>query len=173
MILLFQTFNSMGYAGFIKMGVIPSTVEKVFFLWGGSSIKPYYYPYLPICYLIFRKNLQVVWGQRVFGASQLALVVKNPPINAGDLRDEGLISGSGRSPGGGHGNPLQYPCLKNPMDRSLAGSCPWGRKAPDTTEQAHHIYVICIYVILATYIPYPWRRKGQLTPVFLPGKSHG
>ena len=117
MILLFQTFNSMGYAGFIKMGVIPSTVEKVFFLWGGSSIKPYYYPYLPICYLIFRKNLQVVWGQRVFGASQLALVVKNPPINAGDLRDEGLISGSGRSPGGGHGNPLQYCCLENSMDR--------------------------------------------------------
>ena len=135
MILLFQTFNSMGYGGFIKMGVIPSTVEKVFFLWGGSSIKPYY-PYLPTCYLIFRKNLQLVWGQRVFGASQLALVVKNPPVNAGDLRDAGLISGSGRSPGEGHGNPLQYPCLENPMDRSLAGYSPGGRKAPDTTEQA-------------------------------------
>jgi len=44
-------------------------------------------------------------------------VVKNPHANAGDLRDTGLIPGLGRSPGGGHGNPLQYSCLKNPMDR--------------------------------------------------------
>ena len=51
------------------------------------------------------------------GASQVALVVKNLPANAGDIRDVGSISGSGRSPGGGHGNPLQYSCLENPMDR--------------------------------------------------------
>ena len=44
-------------------------------------------------------------------------VVKNLPANAGDARDMGLILGSGRSPGGGDGNPLQYPCLENPMDR--------------------------------------------------------
>ena len=50
-------------------------------------------------------------------ASQVALVVKNLPANAGDVRDAGLIPGSGRSPGGGHGNPLQYSCLENPMDR--------------------------------------------------------
>ena len=50
-------------------------------------------------------------------ASQVALVVKNPPAKAGDTTDPGLIPGSGRSPGGGHGNPLQYPCLENPMDR--------------------------------------------------------
>ena len=50
-------------------------------------------------------------------ASQVVLVVKNPPANARDLRDAGLISGSGRTPGGGHGNPLQYSCLENPMDR--------------------------------------------------------
>jgi len=50
-------------------------------------------------------------------ASQVALVVKNLPANAGDIRDAGLIPGSGRSPGGGHGNPLQYSCLENPMDR--------------------------------------------------------
>ena len=62
-------------------------------------------------------------------------MVKNPPVKAGDLRDAGLISGSGRSPGEGHGNPLQYPCLENPMDRSLAGYSPRGRKAPDTTER--------------------------------------
>ena len=45
------------------------------------------------------------------------LVVKNLPANAGDRRDKGLNPGSGRSPGGGHGNPLQYYCLENPNDR--------------------------------------------------------
>ena len=50
-------------------------------------------------------------------ASPVALVVKNPPANAGDIRDTGSIPGWGRSPGGGHGNPLQYSCLKNPMGR--------------------------------------------------------
>ena len=44
-------------------------------------------------------------------------VVKNPSANAGDTRDAGSVSGSGRSPGGGYGNPLQYSCLENPMDR--------------------------------------------------------
>ena len=47
----------------------------------------------------------------------VVLVVKNPPANAGDLRDVGSILGPGRSPGGGNGNPLQYSCLENPMDR--------------------------------------------------------
>ena len=46
----------------------------------------------------------------------MALVVKNPPANAGDVRDAGSTPGLGRSPGGGHGNPLQYSCLENPMD---------------------------------------------------------
>ena len=53
------------------------------------------------------------------GASQVALVVQNLPANSGDVRDEDLIPGSGRSPGGGHGNPLQYSCLENPMDRGV------------------------------------------------------
>jgi len=47
----------------------------------------------------------------------VALVVKNPPANAGEVREEGLIPGWGRSPGGGHGNPLQYSYLEKPMDR--------------------------------------------------------
>ena len=51
-------------------------------------------------------------------AFQVPLVVKNPPANAGDIRDMSLIFGSGRSSGGGHGNPLQYSCLENPMDRT-------------------------------------------------------
>ena len=50
-------------------------------------------------------------------ASQVALVVKNLPANAGDIRDKGSIPELGRSRGGGHGNPLQYSCLENPMDR--------------------------------------------------------
>ena len=44
-------------------------------------------------------------------------MVKNSPANAGDTRDAGSIPGSRRSPGGGHGSPLQYSCLENPMDR--------------------------------------------------------
>ena len=51
--------------------------------------------------------------QRGFRASHVVLVVKNPPANAGDVKDTGLIPGSGRSPGG----PLQYSCLENPRDR--------------------------------------------------------
>jgi len=47
----------------------------------------------------------------------VALAVKNLSANAEDIRDVGLILGSGRSPGGGHGNTLQYPCLENSMDR--------------------------------------------------------
>ena len=50
-------------------------------------------------------------------AFQVALMAKNLPANAGDFRDMGLIPGSGRCPGGGHGNSLQYSCLENPMDR--------------------------------------------------------
>ena len=59
----------------------------------------------------YLKKKKKVW------AFQVVLVVKNLPANAGDIRDESLILGSGRSPGGGHGNPLQYSCLENSMDR--------------------------------------------------------
>ena len=48
---------------------------------------------------------------------QVVLVIKNSPADVGDIRDMGLISGLGRSPGEGNGNPLQYSCLENPMDR--------------------------------------------------------
>ena len=55
---------------------------------------------------------------RGVSATQVVQMVKNPPANIGD---RGSISGSGRSPGGGHGNPLQYPCLENPTDRGAGG----------------------------------------------------
>ena len=66
---------------------------------------------------------------RLWGASQVAAMVKNPPANAGDMRDMGLIPGKGRSPGEGHGNPLQYCCLENPMDRGA-----WPATVPRVTK---------------------------------------
>ena len=65
-------------------------------------------------------------------------VVKNPSANAGDTRDAGSVSGSGRSPGGGYGNPLQYSCLENPMDREAWWAySPWGFKELGMTEHAY------------------------------------
>ena len=63
-------------------------------------------------------------------------MVKNLPANAGDIRDVGSFSGLGRSPGGGNGNPLQYSCLENPMDRG-AWRAPWSHKELDMTEHTH------------------------------------
>ena len=59
-------------------------------------------------------------GNRPEGASQVVLLVKNPPANAGDIRDAGLIPGLGRFLAERHSNPLQYSCLENLMDRG-----PW------------------------------------------------
>ena len=83
---------------------------------------------------------QITW------ASQVALVVKNPPANAGGIRDMGSIPGSGRSPLRGHGNPLQYSCLENPMDRG-AWRATWGHKSqtwlrdytPTATSEPHEL----------------------------------
>ena len=74
-------------------------------------------------------------------------VVKNPPANA---REVGLISGSGRSPGVGNGNKLQYSCLeKSHEQRNQVGYSPWGQKESDMTESLSkvHIYVcVCVCV---------------------------
>ena len=64
----------------------------------------------------------------------MVLVVKNPPANAGDIRDEGLIPGSGRFPGGGYGHPLRYSCLENPMERGAWQSTAHGFAELDITE---------------------------------------
>ena len=69
-----------------------------------------------------------------YGTSQVVLVVKNPPANAGDVRDSGLILGSGRSPGEGNGNPFQYSCLGNPMDRGAWWATVHRVAESDTTE---------------------------------------
>ena len=69
------------------------------------------------------------------GGFQVALAVKNPSANAGDVRDVGSIPGSRRSPGGGHGNPLQYPCLENPTDRGAGGLQPVGSQSRTRLKQ--------------------------------------
>ena len=62
-------------------------------------------------------------------------MAKNPPVNAGDTGDIGLIPGLGPSPEERNGNPLQYPCLENPHGQgSLVGCKPWGCKESDMTE---------------------------------------
>ena len=88
---------------------------------------------------ILQKSLNELFGQPHGGS-----VVKNPPAKAGDIRDAGLIPGSGRSPGGGKGNPLQYSCLENPMERGTWRAAEhgvhgvhartWGGKELDTTQ---------------------------------------
>ena len=62
-------------------------------------------------------------------------MVKDPPANAGDVRDAGSILALGRFPGGGNDNPLQYSCLENPHgQKSLEDYSPWSHKESDTTE---------------------------------------
>ena len=68
--------------------------------------------------------LRTTGNQFLQAASQVALVVKNLLANAGDIRDAGTIPGLGRFPGGGHGNPFQYSCLENPMDRGTWWASP-------------------------------------------------
>ena len=92
-----------------------------------------------------------------------ATVVKNPPANAGDIRDMGLIPGSGRSPGGRNAYPLQYSCLGNPIDRG-DGRARVHRMAKNPPARRCGFYPWVGKI--------PWRRAWQPTPVFLPGKSH-
>ena len=75
-------------------------------------------------------------------------MVKNLPANAGGVGDAGLIPGSGRTPGGGHGNPLQFSHQDNPHgQRSLVGYSPWGCKQLDTTEATEHACINTIYLL--------------------------
>ena len=82
----------------LKNGLVDTVQKGESGMNGGSSIDVYMYMY---------------W------ASKVALVVKNPPANAGDLRDLGSIPGLGRCPEGRHVNPLQYSCLENTIDKGV------------------------------------------------------
>ena len=119
--------------------------------------------------------------------------VKNLPANAGDPRNAGWIPGLGRPPGGGHGNPLQYSCLENPMDRGvgelqftgsqrvrhdwidLARACVCRRCSPKLCPEPQWPFRCCwcSFVLFKKLYTYSWRRKWQPTPVFLPGESQG
>ena len=70
-------------------------------------------------------------------------MVKNPPANAGDVRDAGSIPGSGRSPGGGNGNPLQYSCLENPTDRGA-----WQATVYRVTKIQTGLSMLCYVMLL-------------------------
>ena len=95
-------------------------------------------------------------------ASQVTLVVKNPPAKAGDIREVSSIPGSGRFPREGHGNPLQYSCLKNPMDRGVwRASVHWVTKSrmqlkrlSRHTHTMCHIYYDLVIVLTVLYISY-------------------
>ena len=95
----------------------------------------------------------VQWLLANMRASQVAPVAKNPPANAGDRRDSGLIPGLGRSLGGGHGDPLQYSCLENLMDRGA-----WQFTFHGVTESqtglrdlAQHTYGICLLCVCVCF----------------------
>ena len=87
---------------------------------------------------LYTQNCQTQWcflSLYFRQAAQVVLVVKTLPANAGDTRDVGLIPGSERSPKGEHGNPLQYSCLENPMDRGAWWAAVHGiAKELDMTE---------------------------------------
>ena len=90
-------------------------------------------------------------------------MVKNPPASAGDVRDASSIPGSERSPGGGHGNPLQYSCLENPHgQRKLGAYNPWGCKESDTTEVTKQYIYIYIYIVVSQHLWEPsWIPKSM------------
>ena len=105
---------------------------------------------------------------------------KNPPANVGDLRDAGSIPGSGRSPGGGHGNHLQYSCLVNPTDREAWGYSLWGHKESDMTEVTQHtqhgnmhthVYTNGEKVVLNNQLIQLWRLQIQSLQAGAEGKS--
>ena len=73
-------------------------------------------------------------------------MVKNPPANAGDVRNSGSITGPGRSPGEGNGNPLQYSCLENPVDRGA-----WQATVHGVTMS--QTYIISHYRELKSHMP--------------------
>ena len=105
--LLFRLFSSCGKQGLLLQWCLwsqPSTGSRTRRLNSCGS-------------LALEHRLNSCGAQRLAESSQIALVVKNLPVNAGDIRDAGSIPGSRRFPGEGHGNPFQYSCLENSMDR--------------------------------------------------------
>ena len=96
--------------------------STVFYGWPWQVIEPFCSSVFSVTkWVVIIHNHSLFWGLsdnvKNPSPSIRALVAKNPPASAGDVRDSGSIPGLGRCPGGGHGNPLQCSCLENPMDR--------------------------------------------------------
>ena len=107
---------------------------------------------------------------------QAALVVKNPAANAGDVRDAGSIPGLRRSLGGGHGHPLQYSCLENPMDRGAWRATVHGVTRSQTWLKwlSRHACMLSVWDLTfltrdRTLVPLHW--KGRVSTTGPPGKS--
>ena len=83
-------------------------------------------------------------------ASHVALLVKNLPANAGDIRDMGLMPGLERSPGRGHSSPLQYSCLENPMDRGTRWATVHGAAKYQTRLKGLSTHA-CIYICMHAF----------------------
>ena len=115
---------------------------------------------------LFSSNYRLFFTMGFPGGSE----VKASACNAGYL---GLIPGLGKSPGEGNGNPLQYYCLENPMDRGAWRGTDH-RVAKNQTQRLHFHFHQCRRHGFDPWVgKIPWRRKWQPTPIFLPGKSHG
>ena len=121
----------------------------------------------PLCTDLFFSLICTAFYHTIW-ASQLALVVKKLPTNAGDVRDTGLIPGSGRSPGGGCCNPLQYSCQENPMDGGT-----WQATVDRVTKSQTWMKWISMQILL--YITgvstqlnvHPWRQATCLFSPFI------
>ena len=108
----------------------------------------------------------------IFWDSQVTLVVKNPLANAGDVRDTGSILSSGRSPGGGHGNSLQYSYLENPMDRGawwVAKSWTWLKwlNMHFIFKSLSHLEFLFVYGVWECYNFFDWHVAVQLSQHYL------
>ena len=99
--------------------------------------------YLGIINQMSGRNVQItkIGDLRLITGFPHGSVVKNPPSNTGDSGDLGSIPGSGRSPGGGNGNPLQYSCLENPMDREAWR--PYSMGLQSQTQMNTHTTAMC------------------------------
>ena len=124
---------------FLLRGIFLTQGSNLCFLhWQANSLPPSHHGSPMLCignFICLFCELNVLlfgYNYKLYGASLVAQMVKNLPANAGDA---GSIPGLGRSPGGGHGNSLQYSCLENPHgQRSLVGYSPWGRTGSGMTE---------------------------------------
>ena len=117
-------------------------------------------------WLCILTTCKLTYCMDLFGVSQVALVVKNPPANARDAKDVGLIPGLGGSSGEGNGNPFQYSCVENSMDRGA-----WWATVHGVTRVRHDwsnlVHRTCPFSFLpCQLIPHQGRRGGWLVPLW-------